>query len=204
MYILEHNGHIIQRHLLYMYRTSSFLLNHDISLFYRRAFPGLCSRNVARRPISAATPRRPVAEPKSKKPKLPGYVPVRFTPQETWTHDICVLGKCDEAFTPDRERMEVLLQAGLGKMKVVFPDKKASHFDVETFLHEKFPRLQSGGGFEVLRAVGGGGGQRPLHFVPPGREGYPLSHIKERFPQAAVYIRPLQADLDESPLVYEV
>ena len=96
--------------------------------------------------------------------------------------------------------MEVLLQAGLGKMKVVFPNKKDSHFDVQTFLNEKFPRLQSGGGFEVLRAVGGGGGQR----VPPRREGYPLSHIKKRFPQAVVYIRPLQADLDESLLVYEV
>ena len=27
--------------------------------------------------------------PKSKKPKLSGYVPVRFTAVETWTHDIC-------------------------------------------------------------------------------------------------------------------
>ena len=96
------------------------------------------------------------------------------------------------------------MQAGLGKMKLVFSNKKANHMEVQSFLEEKFPQLRDGGGIEVLRAVGGGGGQRPLHLVPPGREGYTLSHIKERFSQAAVYIRPLQTDLDESPLPYEV
>lgn len=160
-----------------------------------------------RRPVStsAANVRPPKSDqPKSKKPKLNGYVPVRFTPLETWTHDVCVLGKCDENVTPDRQRMDLLMQAGLGKMKLVFPNKKANHMEVQSFLEEKFPRLQDGGGIEVLRAVGGGGGQRPLHLVPPGREGYTLPHIKERFSQAAVYIRPLQTDLDESPLTYEV
>ncbi|CAH3197181.1 unnamed protein product, partial [Porites evermanni] len=118
-------------------------------------------------------------------------------------HDICVLGRCDENVTPDRQRMDVLMQAGLGKMKLVFPNKKASHIEVENFLEEKFPRLRDGGGIEVLRAVGGGGGQRPLHYVPPGREGYTVAHLRERFSQAAVYIRPLQSDLDESPFSYE-
>ncbi|CAH3169691.1 unnamed protein product, partial [Porites lobata] len=118
-------------------------------------------------------------------------------------HDICVLGRCDENVTPDRQRMDVLMQAGLGKMKLVFPNKKASHIEVENFLEEKFPRLRDGGGIEVFRAVGGGGGQRPLHYVPPGREGYTVAHLRERFSQAAVYIRPLQSDLDESPFSYE-
>lgn len=154
----------------------------------------------------SATIVRPAANnpPQSKKPKLKGYEPVRFTPLETWTHDICVLGRCDENVTPGRQRMDVLMQAGLGKMKLVFPNKKGSHIEVENFLEEKFPRLRDGGGIEVLRAVGGGGGQRPLHYVPPGREGYTAAHLRERFSQAAVYIRPLQSDLDESPFSYEV
>ena len=165
---------------------------------------------MTRRPISTAKPSativRPAANnpPQSKKPKLKGYEPVRFTPLETWTHDICVLGRCDENVTPDRQRMDVLMQAGLGKMKLVFPNNKASHIEVYNFLEETFPRLRDGGGIEVLRAVGGGGGQRPLHYVPPGREGYTVVHLRERFSQAAVYIRPLQSDLDESPFSYEV
>ena len=89
-------------------------------------------------------------------------------------------------------------------MKLVFPNKNANHMEVQSFLEEKFPQLSDGGGIEVLRAVGAGGGQRSLHFVPPGREGYTLAHLRERFSQATVYIRPLQTDLYESPLSYEV
>lgn len=99
-------------------------------------------------------------------------------------------GKRDENKTPDRPRMEKLMQAGLGKMKLVFPNKKASHDEFQSFLVETFPRLIDGGGIEVMRAVGGGGGQRDLHLVPPGREGYTLAHVRERFSQATVYIRP--------------
>ena len=146
----------------------------------------------------------PATQPRSKKPKLNGYAPVRFTPLETWTHDICVLARCDENSTPSRERLEVLIKAGLGKIKLVFPNKKANHTEFQCFLEEKFPRLKDGGGIEILRAIGGGGGCRSLHLVQPGREGYPLSYIKERFSQAAVYIRPLQTDLDESPMSYRV
>ena len=56
-----------------------------------------------------------------------GYVPLRFQPLETWTHDVCVLARCDEDATPTRERLKELTSAGLGKAKLVFPDKKADH-----------------------------------------------------------------------------
>lgn len=177
----------------------------------RRAFPGLCSRNIVRTPVNPAAPKLglstytgPRIEPKPKRPRLQGYTPVSFTPLETWTHDVCMLARCDENTTPGRDRMEVLMRAGLGKMKLVFPNKKATHSEVCSFLNEKFPRLKDGGGFEVLRAVGGGGGSRALHIIPPGKDGYSLPYIKERFSQAAVYMRPLQSDLDESPLSYQV
>ncbi|XP_044165291.1 uncharacterized protein LOC122949233 [Acropora millepora] len=128
-----------------------------------------------------------------------GYVPLRFQPLETWTHEVCVLARCDEDATPTRERLEELISAGLGKAKLVFPDKKADHNKVQLFLEEKFPKLKSAGGFEVLRASGGGGGQRPLSLLPPSKEGYSVPHLKERLGQAVAYIRPLQVDLDVTP-----
>ena len=42
---------------------------------------------------------------------------------------MCVLGCCDEDKTPDREQMECLLMAGLGKAKIVFPNKKATYIN---------------------------------------------------------------------------
>ena len=49
--------------------------------------------------------------------------------------------------------------------------------DVETYLEEKFPRLVDRGGIEFLQAVEGGGGQRPVFYVPLGRQGYTLAHL---------------------------
>ena len=90
--------------------------------------------------------------------------------------------------------------AGLGKAKLVFPDKKADHYKVQLFLEEKFPKLKSAGGFEVLRALGGRVGQRPLSLLPLSKEGYTITHLKEQLGQAVAHIRPLQADLDMTPL----
>ena len=56
----------------------------------------------------------------------------------------------------------------------------------------------------MLRADGGGGGQRQLRFLHPGAFGYTAPHLKDRLGQATAFIRPLQADLDEEPAVAEV
>ena len=82
---------------------------------------------------------------------------------------------------------------------MVFPNKNASHDELQRFLEEKFPKLKAGGGFEVLRAAGGGGGQRSLIPVLPTREGYTVPHLKETLSSAVGFFRPLQADHDESP-----
>ncbi|XP_028404111.1 uncharacterized protein LOC114526791 [Dendronephthya gigantea] len=127
-----------------------------------------------------------------------GYTPVTFKVPDTWTHDVCILGRCDESTTPDRSRSEALTQAGLGRVRIVFPNRKASHADLQNFLESKFPKLKAGGGFEVLRAHGGGGGQRSLVLILPSNEGYTVPYLKERLNSAVAYIRPFQADLDES------
>lgn len=72
--------------------------------------------------------------------------------------NVCILEKCAEAVTPDRNRSECLCRAGFGRVRIVFPNRKASHNDLQKFLKSKFHKLKAGGGFEVLRAYGGGGG----------------------------------------------
>lgn len=126
-----------------------------------------------------------------------GYTPVNFKVPDTWTHDVCILGRCNESVTPDRSRSEALTRAGLGRVRLVFPNRKASHHDVQKFLESKFPKMKAEGGFEVLRAHGGGGGQRSLIPLPPSHEGYTVPYLNERLNSAVAYIRPLQADLDE-------
>lgn len=154
----------------------------------------MCSSNVTRRPFNNSSS----VDRKGKRPKLMGYQPIKV--QDTWTKEICLLARCSENQTPDRDRMATLTLAGMGKMKVVFPNKRATHDELQTFLEEKFPRLKHGGGFDVLKAVGGGGGVRPLVRIPPSREGYTVSHLKERFGQTTIYFRPLQRDIDETSM----
>lgn len=136
---------------------------------------------------------------------MTGYVPAKasFTPKETWTHDFCVLARQDENVTPSRARLNKLLDAGLGKARLAV-QKNASHKELSTALENHFPKLNEAGGFEFLRADGGGGGQRQLSLVYPSAFGYTVPHLRERFGQAVAYIRPLQTDLDECPLKQEV
>lgn len=159
----------------------------------RRRFPGMCGS------ASVTTPSQP------KKARMVGYIPAKaiFSPKETWTHDFCLLSMQNESFTPSRVRMNALLDTGLGKARISVK-KLASHDELKQALEDKFPKLKSGGGFEVLRAEGGGGGQRPLSIVPPGAFGFSAPYLKDRFNSAMIYIRPLQANLDDSPLAPEV
>lgn len=122
---------------------------------------------------------------------------------ETWTHDVCVLANQTETTTPSRSRLNKLANAGLGKLRIVFP-KSGTHEKFEEIICQKFPKVTKAGGVEVLRAEGGGGGQRYLTLVPPSPVGYSIKHLKERLGQAVLYIRPFQRDLDETPVTQEV
>ena len=179
--------------LVYTNKHYTLLWKPTVLLIYRRKFPGLCSSRTSR------------GQPLPKKQKMAGYIPAKkmFVPKETWTHDFCLLGRQEENITPSRERLNKLLDAGLGKAHLSIK-KNASHEELACALEERFPKLKSGGGFEVLRAEGGGGGQRQLRLVYPGAFGYTAPHLKDRLGQALAYIRPLQADLDEEPDVPEI
>ena len=118
-------------------------------------------------------------------------------PKETWTHDMCVLNKINANVTPTKEELERLRLAGLGRKKLVFPSKNANFQEFANILVEKYPKLKDGGGFQLLRAIGGGGGVRSLDPIPPGIEGYSIPYLQESqcLGQAILYVSSLQANL---------
>jgi hypothetical protein len=91
-----------------------------------------------------------------------------------------------------------LNEANLGRRKVVFPNKNAGHDEVKSILENECPKLKSGGGFLLLRAVGGGAGQRSLQVIQPGEKGYSIPYLRCTVcvGQAVTYVRPLQTDLN--------
>ena len=61
----------------------------------------------------------------------------------------------------------------------------------------KFPKLEEGGGFELLKTREKG--SKLLHVVDIPPSGYDVSYLKAVAHNARVYIRPLQRDLSLLP-----
>ena len=85
----------------------------------------------------------------------------------------------------------------MGEKKVTFR-KVADSAEVLAELEEAYPRLKDGGGFELLRS-----GQRVKDLVlipsPPG--GYSVNFLKNcGLGQSTIYVRPIQKDLDATPI----
>ncbi len=116
-------------------------------------------------------------------------------PKDTWTHEFSLLARTDQQ-TPSVELASSLRDAGLGKKKIVFPNKKASHDEFRKELEKAFPKLASqNGAFELSRS-GSGGSCRPLNIIPPSKDGYAIPFLKDILSNATViYIRPTPTDL---------
>ena len=50
---------------------------------------------------------------------------VVFQPIKSWTHDFCLLSDQISGVTPSINQLSNLKDAGLGRKRIVFPDKKA-------------------------------------------------------------------------------
>ena len=85
-----------------------------------------------------------------------------------------------------------LIRARLGLKEMTF----ALHGDSSDFHQEiikAFPKLQNGGGYELLRTSDGK--NRLLLIIPPLPGGYTASYLKSVMAHSKVNIRPLQQDL---------
>ena len=118
-----------------------------------------------------------------------------FKPRETWTHEFLCLSYCRQEVVPSKEMKWKLQVAGLGKKKVCFYSK-ANATEVKTKLEEVYPKLASGGGFEILRR----GMSNELVLIEPPQSGYSVGFLRDiaGLGQAIAFVRPLQRNLDMS------
>ena len=123
--------------------------------------------------------------------------------KDTWTHDFILLHSPNTNKTPSLAESHTLTLAGLGKKKIVFPDKRGDFLKLRATLEKEYPKLTSQrGAFELLRADRGGP-SRPLVPIPMEQHGgYSIPYVKDVVSStAAIYIRPMQSKLDLERLV---
>ena len=121
-----------------------------------------------------------------------------FKPQDTWTHDFFCLANPEQQCVPTRTEKLTLQSAGLGRKRISFnKNDDASHFKIK--IEEVYPKLASGGGFELLRSSTS---PRDLDLIHPPKRGYsvPFLHDSSWLGQAIAYLRHIQQSLDTTPL----
>lgn len=101
----------------------------------------------------------------------------------------------DRAPTTDGEKEE-LYQAGLGEKEIEFERIDMTHEDFRELLYTHFTQLKEGGGFQLLKRRSNSCNLEVLSMAAHGS----LKLLKERVGKGRVYIRPVQQDLDLSPL----
>ena len=110
-----------------------------------------------------------------------------------WRHKFVCLAFHDQERIPatDAEKEE-LYQAGLGEKEVLFPSLDLSGEEFQQLIYEHFPR----GGYQLLKGLPN---SRFLKVLSVNVHASP-SLLKQRVGTSRTYIRPLQADLDLTPL----
>ena len=106
-----------------------------------------------------------------------------------WRHNFACLAYTSDDLVPSN--MANLIRARLKEMTF------ALHGDSSDFHQEiikAFPKLQNGGGYELLW-TSDDYKNRLLLVIPPLRGGYTASYLKSVMAHSKVYIRPLQQDL---------
>ena len=158
-----------------------------------------CIRSIPNRRESIAAEQR---HNFSKRRRSGSSVPLcgnqlKYPRLQSWTHRFVCLPHTNHKRIPSTvaERNEII-QAGLWEKKVTIPDIDCGVKEFNDIILETFPKLNQGGGFELLKCTQS---SRNLEILP-----YQISCsprlLKQSIGSAKIYIRPIQADLDLSPL----
>ena len=128
-----------------------------------------------------------------------------YVPKETWTHEFfCMADRSADSAPSRSEKLELQL-CGLGRKKIVF-GAKDNAVKVKEKLEQAYPKLVTGGGFEILRSGASTSVRGLCVLKPPATTGYSVNFLRNEsgLGQGLAYIRPLQRSLDTSPDVEEV
>lgn len=113
---------------------------------------------------------------------------------------VCLASKDDEGPPCSVKQRTELSNAGLGDGNISFVVDGST---VYNGILEKYPKLKSVGGFDLLLFQRGGGEDGGFHRIMPP---HTPEHLKELCGQAKIYIRPVQQDIkvhDDISDVYE-
>lgn len=151
---------------------------------------------------AANSHRAQIHQPPAKRSRGNSWGATRhFKPHDTWTHDFFCLSNRQQRCVLTRVEKSRLQKAGLGRKRIPL-DKNADASKVKTSLDNTFSKLALGGGFELLRSSAT---PRDLEVIVPPNSGYLVPFLRDSsgLGQAIAYIRPVQKDLDTTPLVQE-
>ena len=150
-------------------------------------------RSTNRRSLSSSNQE---ANPPSKRKKH--NAAPKFKPRETWTHTFFCSADREQIVAPSTALKARLQQAGLGRRKICF-NWKATAGEVKTKLEEVYRKLETGGGFEIMRR--GRAQVNDLIVIQPPRSGYSVPFLRDTagLGQAIAFVRPIQINLDMQP-----
>ena len=114
-----------------------------------------------------------------------------------WSHEFICLADCNVTKVPTPMDKAELIRAGLGPRKLSFFEF-CENWEFHDEIIAAFPKLRSGGGYELLRSSVGN--TKDLEVVPPPQGGYTASFLKSVVGQAKIFIRPMEQCLSLSHL----
>ena len=106
------------------------------------------------------------------------------------------MAETNQSRTPSLTRLSAIKEAGLGKKRIVFPDKNAGFAKLKSVLETEYTKLKSQDGAFELMCAQGGGYSRPLCLIPIPSDGYSVPYLKEMVgASTTIYIRPMKESL---------
>ena len=79
---------------------------------------------------------------KARKTSFTVFIPFK----EKCTRDFCLLARTNDDMVPSFAELQIFREAGIGRKKVVFSNKKVDRNKVRACLEELFPKLHSQAG----------------------------------------------------------
>lgn len=117
--------------------------------------------------------------------------------RQHWTHKFLCVSSCDAKTAPRKgAERQLLIEAGLWDKSISFPNIDCTAEEYREQLLEAFPKLKHTGGYDLMKCVPN---SNMLECLPPNVLLSPRN-TQEYVGRSKVYIRPIQKDLDLTPV----